>query len=127
MERCLIKVRLCCRGYCDKEHDQKQVSTHPVVLPYSLCIFNPTVQAWRVVLCNADGRLDDEQYICYQAKYGMRGFEVVPVVEFVVHNHDESGDEGEESCAVENGVDACALFLLLWSMCGLENEDSLGD
>lgn len=48
------------------------------------------------------------------------------VIEFVVLDDDEPGEEGEERGAVEEGVDECALFLLGGGVGGLEDEDGLG-
>ena len=49
------------------------------------------------------------------------------VVEFIVFDHDEAGDGGEEGDVVECRVGVGALFLLLGGVCGLEDEDGLDE
>ena len=48
------------------------------------------------------------------------------VVKFVVFDYYQAGDEGEECCAVQEGVDGCALVFLLRGVGWLEDKDCLG-
>lgn len=58
----------------------------------------------------------------------MRGLKVgAAVVDFVVLDDDEAGDEGEQACAVESGVDVRAELLLLPGVGRLEDQDGLRD
>lgn len=124
-----ILVGACLRrgGDGDETHEQDEVAAHAVVLVDFLGVVDATEQGRDVVLGDSDDGLEEEEDVGDEAKDGVRGLEVVAAVgDFVVFDHDEGGDEGEDRGQVEDGVEVGALFLLLGRVGRLQEEDGLG-
>ena len=128
LQRIDIEARLRSRTDRRQHHQQREVPKHSVVFIQRLRVLHATVYVRREVLRDAHNQLQDDHDVGHQAKDGVGGDEVVAVVvEFVVLDHDQAGDGGEEGDVVESGVRVGALFLLLGSVGWLEDEDALDE
>lgn len=93
-----------------------------MILIQTLRILYPSIQPWSEVLRNPYECLQDEEDVRDEPENRVRRFEMCPIVgEFVVFNHDEACDAGEESDVVESGVDVGSLFLLFGGVGWLED------
>lgn len=99
-----------------------------MILVKALSIIHTPIDPRSEVLRESDKSLQRNQDICYETQNGMRRFEVCAVVvELVVFDDDKASDGCENSDIVEGCVRVGALFLLLGSVRGLEDEDALDE
>lgn len=128
MGHSLIIIRL---GRCrdrDECQDYDQIAAYAMVLVNGFGVVHASKQGRKIKLHDANQTLDDEQNIGDETQNGVWGFKVgAPVVDFVVLDDDEAGDERKKAGAVECGVDVRAELLLFGGMGGLEDQDSLRD
>ncbi len=126
MQRGLVEPRLRRRRHRDEAHDQDGVPGHAVVLVDRLGVVHASEHAGQVVLRDADEGLQEEEDVGDEAEDGVRGLEVqAVVVDLVILDDDEAGEEGEDGGEVEDGVDVGALLLLLGGVGRLQEEDGL--
>ena len=98
-----------------------------MVFPDSLGIIFSAVEIWEVILRDTNNGLDSKENVRDESENSVRRNEVCStVVNFVVFDHDKSGQECEDGGAVQDCMDVRASALLLWGMRGWQDEEGVG-
>lgn len=128
VQHIFVERSLRSRCNCHQRQREHNVAAHPVVLVHSLRIILTAESLRDEEHSDTNSSLHNHEGVCDETKDGMWGLEVRDaVLDFVVLNNDQAGNEESNAQVIQSGMGIGALDFLVLCMRRLEDERALRD